>query len=294
MLLVAASLPAAAQADALRGELEAFVGQFRAQVGVAVVIDHADTVVVNDRADYPMLSVFKFHQALAVLRRLHDKGLSLDTPVRVRRKELRPDTYSPLRDRYPEGDVVLPVRELLRYTLQLSDNNACDVLFRRFGSPRAVERYMRGLGLRDVAIRYDEAAMHRDVARCYANRTSPLDAVRLLEIVRTRSFPWQDGLEYVFGLMETCGTGRDRLVAPLAGSGAIVGHKTGTGDRNARGQLMAVNDIGYVWRLPNRRSYSIAVFVRDSGESPEATASIIAGVSERVYRYVVALPPMPM
>jgi len=293
-LLVAGCLQAAVQADALRGELAAFVGQFRAQVGVAVVIDHADTVVVNDRADYPMLSVFKFHQALAVLQRLHEKGLTLDTPVRIKRKELRPDTYSPLRDRYPKGDVALPVRELLRYTLQLSDNNACDVLFRRFGSPRATERFLRGLGLRDFAIRYNEEAMHRDVERCYANRTSPLDAVRLIETVRTRSFPWQENLEYVFTLMETCATGRDRLVAPLAGSGAVVGHKTGTGDRNARGQLIAVNDIGYVWRLPNRRSYSIAVFVKDAEETPEVAASIIAGVSERVYRHVAALPPLPM
>lgn len=293
-LLWLAGLPSAAQPDRLQTELEDFVRPFRAQVGVAVVIDHEDTVAVNGQADYPMLSVFKFHQALAVLQRLHVKGLSLDHPVRIRRKKLRPDTYSPLRDRYPEGNVTLPVRELLRYTLQWSDNNACDILFSRFGSPRKVDRYLRSLGMRDFAIRYDEAAMHRDVGLCYANRTTPLDAVRLIECVRTRDFPWQENLDYVFELMETCETGRDRLAAPLAATGAVLGHKTGTGDRNGRGQLIAVNDVGYVWKLPNRHSYAIAVFVKDSEESPEATAAIIAGISERVYRYVAALPPMPM
>lgn len=281
-----------ASAGGLQDELQKFVSCFRAQVGVAVIIDHMDTVVINNSADYPLMSVFKFHQALAVADRLHREGLSLDAPLYVRKKDLRPDTYSPLRDRYPDGEVWLTVRELLRYTMQLSDNNACDILFRRFGGPKATKRYVRCCGLRDFDIRYNEADMHRCPARCYDNRTSPLDAARLVEYVRTREHPGQENFEYIYRLMETCETGLDRLVAPLLSTNAIVGHKTGTGDRNEAGRIIATNDIGYVWQ-PNHHGYSIAVFVKDSEESPETNAAIIAGISERVWQYVCNLPPIP-
>ena len=293
-LLLLLPLIVEAQADRLQEELAAFAGNYRAQIGIAVIIDHMDTVLVNNRADYPLLSVFKFHQALAVINHLHRKGISLDEQIHIRRKELLPDTYSPLRDSFPEGDVTLPVRELLRYTMQQSDNNACDILFRRFGGVRATERYIRSLGMNDVVIRYNEEQMHRNIMRCYANCTSPLDAVGLIEYVRTHELPEQEYLEYIFSLMETCATGSDRLAAPLLHTQVVFGHKTGTGDRNAQGLLIAVNDIGYVWRLPNFHSYSIAVFVKDSSESPEATVAIVAGISERVYRFVNALPSLSM
>lgn len=289
------AVPAMAQAaNSLQEELQKYAGEFRAQVGIAVIIDHMDTVLVNNRAGYPMLSVFKFHQALAVANRLHRKRLPLDTPLRIRQRWLRPDTWSPLREQCPEGDTTVTLRELLRYTLQLSDNNACDILFRRFGSPRKVERYVRKFGLRETTIRWDEAAMHRDVDLCYGNATSPLDAVRLIEAVRTKEYPEQEYLDCIFGLMETCQTGRDRLPAPLDGTDAIIGHKTGTSDQNARGQWIGTNDIGYVYGLPNRHSYSIAVFIKDSEETPETNAAIIAGISGRVFRFVSSQPPLPM
>lgn len=292
LLCLAGTAALSAQTDSLARRLRDFVRPYRAQVGVAVIIDHTDTVCLNDDADYPLLSVVKFHQALAVADRLHHEGLTLDAPVPVRRRDLRPGTYSPLRDRLGEADTVLTVRELLRYTMQLSDNNACDILFRRFGGPRATQRYLRGLGFRGFAIRHDEAAMHRRPRRCRANRTSPLDAARLVEYVRTHEMPGQECLDYVFRLMETCETGKDRLPAPLEGTGAIVGHKTGTGDADDQGRIVGTNDVGYVWR-PGHHGYSIAVFVKDSEEPPATNAALIAGISRIVWQYVDGLPPVP-
>ncbi|MBO8446105.1 MAG: class A beta-lactamase, partial [Bacteroidetes bacterium] len=42
------------------------------------------------------------------------------------------------------------------------------------------------------------------------------------------------------------------------------------------------NDIGIVF-LPDGSHYTIAVFVKDSGETPEATAKMIADISQAVY-----------
>lgn len=85
--------------------------------------------------------------------------------------------------------------------------------------------------------------------------------------------------------METCATGVNRLAKPLTGTGAIIGHKTGTGFTLPDGRLMAINDVGYV-HLPNGRSYSIAVFIENSGYDMQQTEEIIAQISEIVYKYI--------
>ncbi len=86
--------------------------------------------------------------------------------------------------------------------------------------------------------------------------------------------------------MVECQTGQDRLVAPLLDKKVTVGHKTGTGDLNAKGQQIGCNDIGFVL-LPGGRTYSIAVFVKDSEENNQANSKIIANISRIVYEYIM-------
>ena len=85
--------------------------------------------------------------------------------------------------------------------------------------------------------------------------------------------------------METCATGKDRLVAPLATLPVRTGHKTGTGFELPGGRLMAVNDAGYVF-LPDGRRYTITVFVEDSGYGMARTSALIAEISGIVYRHI--------
>ena len=42
-----------------------------------------DTVKVNNKSVYPMMSVFKVHQALALCNDFDNKGISLDTLVNI-------------------------------------------------------------------------------------------------------------------------------------------------------------------------------------------------------------------
>ncbi|WP_300727995.1 class A beta-lactamase, subclass A2 [uncultured Rikenella sp.] len=257
----------------------------RARVGIAVVINGRDTVTVGNEARYPMMSVVKFHQALAVAHYLDRQGLSLARRIPIGREALLPDTYSPLRDRFPEGEIELSVGELLVYTLQLSDNNACDILFDRAGGPTETERFVRSLGIGDCAIGATEAEMHADPTACYRNWTTPLAAVELMERFLTRQIVSDSCRAFIRRTMIECRTGGNRLAKPLAGTGAVIGHKTGTSDRNAKGEWIGINDVGFV-ELPDGQRYSIAVFVRDSKVSAEETERIIAEVSEAVYRYV--------
>ena len=264
---------------------EAIKGK-KAEIGIAVIIDGKDTVTVNNDIHYPLMSVFKFHQALALADYMGKQKQSLETRLPIKKSDLKPDTYSPLRDKYPQGGTEMSIADLLRYTLQQSDNNACDILFNYQGGPDAVNKYIHSLGIRECAIVGTETAMHEDLNLCYENWTTPLAAAELVEIFRKKPLFPNVYKDFIFQTMVECQTGQDRLVAPLLDKKVTVGHKTGTGDLNAKGQQIGCNDIGFVL-LPGGRTYSIAVFVKNSEENNQANSKIIADISRIVYEYVM-------
>ena len=260
----------------LETQLKQAVKDKKAEIGIAVIIDGKDTVTVNNDTHYPLMSVFKFHQALALADYMGKKKQSLEILLPIKKSDLKPDTYSPLRDKYPQGGIEMSIADLLRYTLQQSDNNACDILF----------KYIYSLGIRECAIVGTETAMHEDLNLCYENWTTPLAAAELVEIFRKKPLFPKVYKDFIFQTMVECQTGQDRLVAPLLDKKVTVGHKTGTGDLNAKGQQIGCNDIGFVL-LPGGRTYSIAVFVKDSEENNQANSKIIADISRIVYEYVM-------
>ena len=264
---------------------EAIKGK-KAEIGIAVIIDGKDTVTVNNDIHYPLMSVFKFHQALALADYMGKQKQSLETRLPIKKSDLKPDTYSPLRDKYPQGGTEMSIADLLRYTLQQSDNNACDILFNYQGGPDAVNKYIHSLGIRECAIVGTETAMHEDLNLCYENWTTPLAAAELVEIIRKKPLFPKVYKDFIFQTMVECQTGQDLLVAPLLDKKVTVGHKTGTGDLNAKGQQIGCNDIGFVLLLGGR-TYSIAVFVKDSEENNQANSKIIANISRIVYEYVM-------
>lgn len=263
---------------------EAIKGK-KAEIGIAVIIDGKDTITVNNQIRYPLMSVFKFHQALGMADYMNRKNLPLDTPLPITKTDLKPDTYSPLRDKYPEGGIDMSIADLLKYTLQLSDNNACDILFHYQGGTQQVDKYIQSLGIRNCSIKMTENDMHRDTNLCYENWTTPLAAAELLEVFLKKPLFADQYKDFIYRTMIECETGKDRLPAPLLNKGVTIGHKTGTGDRNSKGQQIALNDIGFVL-LPDGRSYSIAVFVKDSEEDNQMNSDIIAEISRIVYEYV--------
>ena len=275
----------ASEHGALCDSIRRFVAGFKAETGVAVMLPDGDTLSVNNNRRYPMLSVVKLPLGMAVADMMERRRLPLDTEVEVAKTDLVPDTYSPLRDARPNGGFQMTVEELLNYSLQLSDNNACDILFRFVGGTAVVERYVHSIGVQECNIRCTEEQMHFHPDDCYLNYSTPLAAVRLLNVLGEEAKE-RPLFGHVMQTIGACETGLNRIPHPLTDTGAVVYHKTGTGGYNARGQLVAVNDIGIV-ELPGGITYTLAVFVKDSSESPETTESIIAGVSKIVYDYVI-------
>jgi beta-lactamase class A len=150
----------------LKQKLEKIIKQYNATIGVAILnLEDGSGLTVNNTPHYPMLSVFKFPLAIYVLH-LVDKGkLSLNQKVHISKEELPPNTWSPLRDKYPEGNIDLPLSELLEYTVSKSDNNGCDILFRLVKGTKPVNDYIHQLGVKNIAIvaterRWAQAGMY--------------------------------------------------------------------------------------------------------------------------------------
>ena len=266
----------------LRTRLADIIAPYDAKVGIAAIVDGHDTICINNDDRYPMMSVYKFHQALAVASILEQKGISLDSLIYIKKEELVPDTYSPFRDTYPEGNAYFPISELLIYTLQLSDNNACDILFRHLLGVEETDAALRKMGIDHFAISATEEAMHSDTKKCYDNWSTPLSSAVLLD--RFVAGKIVSGIYYQF-IQETmlnCTTGAERLYAGLPKGNVRLGHKTGTSGCSDQGKYIGVNDIGFVY-LPGDRRYTVAVYVKDSNQKLGDTEEIIAKVSAELY-----------
>ena len=135
-----------AQNLSLEDQLKQAIKGKKAEIGIAVIIDGKDTVTVNNDIHYPLMSVFKFHQALALADYMGKQQQSLNFELTIKKEDLKPDTYSPLRDSFPQGGFNIDIADLLNYTLQQSDNNACDILFQYQGGVDTVNQYIHSPG----------------------------------------------------------------------------------------------------------------------------------------------------
>lgn len=269
----------------LQTELENFISTCSAEIGVAVITDCGDTICVNAESPYPLHSVAKLHQAIAVTDYLNDSKIPLETKLRVQAHELQPDTFSPLQDEHPSGDFSITIAELLRFSLQQSDNNACDLLFNHLIGIEATNAYIQSLGIEHFAIRHDERAMHENPKCAYENWSTPKDAAKLIYALFTDDRFDNPYHRYVKSLLWSCETGKNRLVAPLSDTKARLAHKTGTGFDSKIGYPQEINDVGFV-ELPDGRHYAIAVFVKNSANELQTSEKMIADISAIVFRHV--------
>lgn len=272
-----------AQDNNLRETINSIIKNKEATVGAAIIYNGTDTLTLNNQYRYPTMSVYKFHQALAVLDNLSKKGISLNQQIYIPKSALLPNTHSPLREAKPEGNFYTSIGELLQYSISQSDNNACDILFGFLGSTAYVEHYIKNLGIQQIAITKTEEEMSEDFNNQYDNWTTPYAAVELLEIFRQKELFTSIYKDYLWDLLIQTSTGKDKIKGLLP-VGTIVGHKTGMSSRNSHGLKVADNDLGFIV-LPNGKNLSIAVFIVNSRENDATNASIIAEISKAAYNY---------
>ncbi len=159
-----------------------------------------------------------------------------------------------------EGDGAFSYAELLELSLGQSDNNACELLFKYCGKPKAVEKYMRKLGFHDIHVRMTEEQMHKNPAKAIENNITPKEMAHLLEWFFLHKDDNQY-LRYIWQTMANCSTGLKRIPAAIPDEARII-HKTGTGFPSACG-AQDMNDAGIII-MPDGSHVIIVIFTTNS------------------------------
>ena len=263
-------------------DFEKIVESKRAKVGLAVLCEGEEPVLLNNKVRYPLMSVFKLHVAVSAMDKMRREKISLDKMIFVKACDMQKDTFSPLLKRYPNCDFEISLKELLEAALALSDNNACDILIKFTGGIEKIDAYIRSLGIDDFKLSETEASMNADIAKSYNNYSSPLSLVALLKKIYTKEgILSPEHLAFLKDTLASSNTGADKLRAGLPPN-ARLEHKTGHSARTKSGLRIAENDAG-VFYLPDGRRCYIAVFVKDSLESDSDNAKIIADIAKLSY-----------
>ena len=260
VVFLLASHGAFAQEETLQAKISRIVAPMRAEVGVSILgIEDRKALGVNEESKFPMQSVFKFPLALTVLSEVDKGRLALDQEINIRRNDLLPNTWSPIRDKYPDGDIKMSLAEILKYTVAQSDNNGCDILLKLIGGPAVVNDYIHGLGIKDFSVQFNEQEMHKNWNVQFSNWATPVAIIELLKIFYEEKILSRKSFDFLWGVMTETKTGQNRIKGQLA-QGTAVAHKTGTSDTNKEGITAAVNDVGII-TLPDGKNVDIAVFI---------------------------------
>lgn len=273
-----------AQENLLKNQINTYLVDKQALVGVAVYnFKTKETILINEQEHYPMQSVYKFHLALAVLNQVDKKKFKLNDKVLIKKEDLRPNTWSPMRKKYPEGNISLSLSEIIDYSVAKSDNNACDILFKFLGGTKVVHKFIKSLGIKDISIKATEEEMHQDWETQFTNWTSPVATLELLKKFHKKEILSPKTQKFLWKTMISSYTGTDKIKADLP-SNTPVAHKSGRSMKSDEGIIAADNDIAIV-QLPNGDYFALVVFVSDSKETYKANAKIIADISLITWKY---------
>lgn len=272
------------QQSALEQKINSIVKNKKATVGVSV-LGFEDNFQYGKNAEkkLPMQSVFKFHIAAAVLDHVDQGKLSLDQKILLDKTNLLENTWSPLRDKYPQGNVEVPLREILEYTVAKSDNNGCDIMLKVLGGTQNVQKFIDAKGVKGFQIKFNEAEMHKDWNAQYQNYSTASSATDVLKKFYDGKLLSKKSTDYLMKVMLSISTGKNKLIEQLP-ENTPVARKTGASGKNDAGLTGAENEIAIV-TLPNGKHYAISVFVSNSTETDVVNCKMISDISKSVWDY---------
>jgi beta-lactamase class A VEB len=286
LLIVFGYINSNAQPDHLKIKINNLIKDKNATVGVSIIANRLkDTINVNESLRYPMQSVFKFPIALAVLTEVDKGKFKLNQLMKITSKDLLLDTWSPIRENFPNGTTIA-IGEIIKYMVSESDNNGCDILLRLIGGTQAVEEFLLQNHLFDISIKANEEDMHKDWNVQFQNWATPVSLNRLLigfYVAGSERMLSKGSYEFLWKTMTETSTGANRLRGQLP-QNTIVAHKTGSSGTNDKNIRAAVNDIGIIV-LPNGDPIFISVLITNSSETEATNEKIISDIAKIAWEY---------
>lgn len=268
----------------LRQKLTKIISKQDAEIGISLrMIENNDSLTINGNLNAPMMSVFKYHIALAILDLVDKRKLSLNQQIFVRKTDLHTDTWSPMRDDYPEGNVYLTLDKILRYTVSDSDNNGCDILIDLAGGTKAIQDYIDKIGVKDFTIKVNEQQIST-WENCYLNTTTPIAMTDLLVDFYKGKILKKKSTKYLIQLMEQNSRGTTWMKGQLP-KNTVVAHRTGISNQNDAGLRVAHNDVGII-TLPNGKHFVLSIFQKNiKNQTQEISAQTMSELTKVVWDY---------
>lgn len=249
------------------------------EVGIAVIHDK-DYWSLNNDETYPLMSVFKIFVAAAVLDKTEKENTALNSPILIS-QDMIYQTYSPLRDKIKKYPYQSTIEELLFYMLAQSDNIATDVLISYLGGIDNLNQFISSAGFPQIVIKANEKQMSQDIQNQKLNVAQPQDIALFLKAIDDGKILSLKQANVFRNILKQTQTGQNKLKAGLPND-AVIGHKTGSSDRDENSVKIGDNDAGFVI-LPNGEIYYIVVLIKNSKMSDDQNANLIAQVSKLVY-----------
>lgn len=271
-------LVAFSQTASIDKEINSIIKGKKATIGIALYNpNNGKVLTVKGDRHFPMQSVYKFPIVLKVLSEVDKGRRSLSDSIFISSKDLLPNTWSPIRDKYPNGNIRMSLADIVRYTISQSDNNGCDILLKLVGGASAVNSYIHSLGITNMNIEKTEAEQHEAYNVQFRNWTTPIVAVQLLNLFYNKKILQQNTHDFLWTTMTETSTGSIKNKIPES---IIVAHKTGSAPNPGHS---VTNDIGIIL-LPNKHTILYAIFIMDSKDSSEADYGIIADIAKIIYK----------
>ena len=128
----------------------------------------------------------------------------------------------------------------MQYSISQSDNNACDILIEYAGGIKHINDYSHRLSIDSFNLSETEDGMHSSFEAVYRNWSTPSAMVRLLRTADEKElFSNKELKDFLWQTMIDTETGANKLKGMLPAK-TVVGHKTGSSDRNADGMKLQI------------------------------------------------------
>ena len=267
----------------LRNKINEIISTKKATVGISLKgIENKDTLSINGNKETPMMSVFKFHIALAVLHEVDQNKLQLNQQFFIKKEDLLSNTWSPILKDYPKGNMYLTLDQLLRYTVSHSDNNGCDILLKIIGGTKTVQKFIHKQGIKDFVIKVNEQEM-QTWENLYLNTTSANATTKLLEKFYANKVLKKNSTTYLYKLMVETSRGLTWMKAGLP-TNTELAHRTGISDTNSDNLRVALNDIGIIKPI-NNKPIILSIYLKNITEEKTETEKVIADITKAVWNY---------
>lgn len=263
----------------LKNKIEKIISTENGDFGISIIDENNNIVEINGKKHYPLLSTFKFPIALTILHKVEKRELSMQQQIFIKKEELLENTWSPFKEKHPDGNISISLEEAINWMIVYSDNNLTDILLRLLGGTETVQKFIDD---ENFVIKNNEDEMHRDWNSQFINKSTPNSFAQLLKKFSEGKILNSENTKWLYQSMVKSETGVKRLKGKLPN--VKIAQRAGTSFTNDEGITGAINNVG-IMELPNNQKIYIAVFVHNTSEEFSKGEEIIADIAKTTYEF---------